>query len=176
VARLSFRQIETKSFAPNTAWIKARAECDLAFLFAACFVFAASLPDGENQIRFLPRLDYDDYLSLVMAADVQLDTVRFGGGMTSYEALAVGTPVVTLPSPYLRGRITLGLYKQMQVLDCVAQSPQEYCELAVRLGTDAGYREMIRAKILSANGVLFENDQGIRELEQFLHHVVEAAR
>src|SRR5262249_1859091 len=98
--------------------------------------------------------------------------IHFGGGNTSYEGLAFGVPIVTLPSPYLRGRITFALYQQMGLLDCVATDRAAYVELAVRLGTDVAYRETIRAKILAANGELYGNTAGVRELEEFLASVV----
>jgi protein O-GlcNAc transferase len=72
----------------------------------------------------------------------------------------------------LRGRITSSLYQQMKINDCVAGSPEEYVKISLRLGTDTGFRDTVRAKILAANGVLFENSQGIRELEKFLLQVV----
>jgi protein O-GlcNAc transferase len=137
--------------------------------------FAATLPDVENRIRFLPRLHYADYLNLLAIADVQLDTLHFGGGSTSYEALAIGTPVVTLPMQFLRSRLTYAFYKQMNVLDCVAQNGQQYIDIALRLGTDRGYRQTIRDKIFAANSVLHENTAGIRELEHFLRQAVKAA-
>ncbi|HYV39603.1 MAG TPA: tetratricopeptide repeat protein [Gemmataceae bacterium] len=135
---------------------------------------AVSLPDVLDRIRFYPLLDYSDYLNLLAVADVQLDPMPFGGGSTSYDGMAVGTPIVTLPSNLLRGRITYALYHQMNVLDCVAKSPQDYIAMALRLGGDREYREAIRSKILAANGVLFENSAGIRELEQFFRQAVAA--
>jgi predicted O-linked N-acetylglucosamine transferase (SPINDLY family) len=137
---------------------------------------AASLPDVLDRIQFLPKLSRPDFLNLLAVSDVLLDPLHFGGGNTSYEALAFGVPIVTLPSRLLRGRITFALYHQMQVLDCVAQSPEEYVELALRLGTDPPYRESVRDKIRSASGLLFENAEGIRELEQFLQRAVRSAK
>jgi predicted O-linked N-acetylglucosamine transferase (SPINDLY family) len=107
--------------------------------------------------------------------DVLLDPLHFGGGNTSYEALAVGAPIVTLPSAYLRGRITAALYRQMAMGDCVVGDAAEYVERAVRLGTEADYRAHVRAQILGANGVLFENGTGVRALERFLRSVVRRA-
>ena len=46
-------------------------------------------------------------------SDVVLDTFPFGGGVTSLQTLAMGAPLVTLPSRFLRGRLTLALYRQM---------------------------------------------------------------
>ena len=54
------------------------------------------------------------------AADVLLDPLHFNGGNTSLKALALGAPIVTLPTALLKGRLTLGLYRKMGVLDGVA--------------------------------------------------------
>jgi len=137
--------------------------------------FAATLADVVDRIHFHAPLSRPDYLTLLALADVLLDPLHFGGGNTSYEGLAFGVPIVTMPSQFLRGRITLALYEQMGVLDCVAHSPQEYIAIALRLGTDPAYRQTIRAKILAANGVLYENAAGIRELEQFFQRAVKEA-
>ena len=75
-----------------------------------------------------------------------LDSRPFGGGTTSFEGLSVGTPIVTMPSRLLRGRITFALYKQMNVLDRVAHAPQEYVGIATRLGKDTDYRQAIKPK------------------------------
>ena len=134
--------------------------------------FERTLPDVVDRIRFLPMLSYHDYLNVLALADVQLDTLHFGGGSTSYDGFTVGTPIVTVPTEFLRGRITLSMYKQMDILDCVAKDLQEYVEIALRLGTDPAYREMIHKKILAANDVLFENSAGVRELETFFKQAV----
>jgi protein O-GlcNAc transferase len=134
--------------------------------------FAATLPDLGDRIRFLPALSYADFLNLLASSDVQLDTVPFGGGNTSYDGLTVGTPIVTMPTQLLRGRITSSLYRQMGILDCVAGSPDEYIKIALRLGTDLDYRNAVRESILEAKDELFENSRGIRELEHFLEQAV----
>jgi Flp pilus assembly protein TadD len=64
----------------------------------------------------------------------------------------------------------------MSVPDCVARNPEEYIKIAVRLGSDPEYRAQIRAKILAANSVLFENPSGVRALEVFLRSAVAHAR
>ena len=68
----------------------------------------------------------------IPAADVLLDTFHFSGGNTSFEAFAVGTPVVTLPSGFLRGRFTAGLYRKMGVADLIAETAESYVDLALR--------------------------------------------
>lgn len=138
--------------------------------------FRTIMPDVVDRVHFVAGQKREDFLSLNATMDVLLDPLHFGGGNTSYEALALGVPIVTLPSPFLRGRISLALYQQMNVRDCVAVTAEDYVRIAVKLGTDAAYREAIRAKILAANGVLYENLQGVRELEQFLVQIMKKIR
>jgi predicted O-linked N-acetylglucosamine transferase (SPINDLY family) len=76
-------------------------------------------PAALKRVRFAPWLAYDRFLALIAAADVMLDPIVFGGGNTSYEALALGIPVVTLAGTFLRGRLTLGMYRQMGFDDLV---------------------------------------------------------
>jgi predicted O-linked N-acetylglucosamine transferase (SPINDLY family) len=129
--------------------------------------FGRTMPDVLDRVHFLPPLSYDDFLHLNAAVDVLLDPTHFGGGNTSYEALALGTPVVTLPSDFLKGRITQALYRKMGVGSCVASTPEQYVEIAVALGTDRDRHERVRAEILASCHVLFEDAAALRALESF---------
>jgi len=129
------------------------------------------LPDGLGRIRFLPWLSDDDFKSMMAAADVVLDTFHYGGGVTSYIIFATGTPIVTWPGKYLRGRLTLGCYRKMGMMDCVAESPGEYVDIAIRLGTDPAYRESIKEKILEKNATLYDDGGVVQELSEFFKKV-----
>ncbi len=130
--------------------------------------FTQTMSDVAERIHFSPSLNHQDFLSLNLVADVLLDPLHFGGGNTSFEALALGRPIVTRPSPYLRGRITAGLYRQIGFNDLVADSTSSYVELAVRMANDRAYRDAMREQIQSRAGVLFNNRAGVRDLETFL--------
>ncbi len=129
--------------------------------------FERVMPDVAQRIIFLPPQPNADFLDLNASADVLVDTLHFGGGNTSYEGLAVGTPIVTLPGKFMRGRITQALYRKMGLTDCVVESPQQYVDLAIRLGVDADYRQAMSRRILDRCGVLFEDPDEVRELERF---------
>jgi predicted O-linked N-acetylglucosamine transferase (SPINDLY family) len=134
--------------------------------------FLTSMPDVLERVHFLPLHDHGDIVNILAQADVLLDPIYFGDGCTSYEGLSQGTPMVTMPGALMRSRITLGLYRQMEVMDCVANTPAEYVDLAVKLGTDQEYRTTIRGKIRAASEVLFENAAGVREFGEFLLQAV----
>ena len=59
----------------------------------------------------------DDYLCLLDTVDILLDPIYFGSGNTFYESMAFGTPIVTMPGKFMRGRLVAGGYKQMKVLN-----------------------------------------------------------
>jgi protein O-GlcNAc transferase len=129
--------------------------------------FGAGAPDVMNRVRFLAPLPHEDFMGLLGAADVLLDTPHFCGGNTSYEALALGTPIVTLPGAFMRGRITLALYRQMNMTDCIANDAEDYVAIATELGTDADRRRQLRERILDRSGALFEDMEAVSAWEAF---------
>jgi len=120
-----------------------------------------------DRIHFRNTASHSDFLSLLARSDVILETFPFGGGNTALMALAAGSPVVTMPTQFLRGRFCYGYYKRMDMTDCIANSPQDYVRIATRIGMDPDYRQTLRKKILSRNGVLFGNTEGVEEHYQF---------
>jgi predicted O-linked N-acetylglucosamine transferase (SPINDLY family) len=127
-----------------------------------------------ERIRFIPYQSLPAFRQLLALADVMLDPLHFGGGDTSYEGFAVGTPIVTLPGGFLRSRITYAMYRAMGLEDCIAADPADYAARAVRLGTDRAWRRQVHDRILTASGVLYENKAAVRELEDFFQQAVAA--
>jgi predicted O-linked N-acetylglucosamine transferase (SPINDLY family) len=138
--------------------------------------FRMTMPDVVDRIRCIPRQDHIGFFSLLAMCDVMLDTVHFGGGNTTYEGFALGVPVVTLPGAFMRGRVTSALYKKMGVMDCVASTPAEYVDIAVRLGAEKDYRAAISTTLLAKHHVLYEDLTVIRELEQFFLQALSTAQ
>ncbi|OQY55312.1 MAG: hypothetical protein B6245_19935 [Desulfobacteraceae bacterium 4572_88] len=134
--------------------------------------FRSTFPDTVGRIRFLKAMPTKDFLSLLMIADALLEPPYFGGGNTSYESFACGVPIVTWPGPFMRGRVTLGCYQQMGVLDCVASDAQSYVDIAFRLANDRAWKNQIRDKIRANDDTIFENMEAIRELERFFEKSV----
>jgi predicted O-linked N-acetylglucosamine transferase (SPINDLY family) len=137
--------------------------------------FARSLGEMCDRVQFVPRVDRTAFLRLLAAADVVLDPLHFGGGNTSFQALGLGVPIVTLPGEFMRGRVTAGCYRKMRIETGIAGTIDEYVDLAVRLGTDRAFNALIRAEINSRSSALFEDIEAVRELEMFFKSVVEIA-
>ncbi|QDT88645.1 tetratricopeptide repeat protein [Gimesia algae] len=129
--------------------------------------FNNTFPDVVDRIHWLRGMATSDFLNLIYISDVLLDPLHFGGGNTSYQSMAIGTPVVTLPAKYMRGRGMLAIYKKMGLQDCVVSTIDEYIELACRIGADEAFRDQLRLKILSKSHLVFEDINTVREMESF---------
>jgi len=130
--------------------------------------FARTCGDVSDRVRILPRRSHADFLGLLTVADALLDPLPFGGGTTAYAALGLGLPVVTWPRSLMRGRATYACYRQLGVMDCVADSAARYVALAVRLANDPAWRREIGERILAGAPHLFEDAAAVREIEEFL--------
>jgi predicted O-linked N-acetylglucosamine transferase (SPINDLY family) len=134
--------------------------------------FRRTIPDEAGRVVFIPRMSPDDFLHLQARATVLLDTLHFGGGSTSFEAFAFGTPIVTGAGRGLRDRITAGCYRQMGITECIAETDEDYVRIALRLGTDVAWRQELRARIREGKHRLYEDAQVVRQLEEFLVEAV----
>lgn len=126
-----------------------------------------SLADVYPRISFLPRMIGPEYLQVLDHAHALLDTPRFNGGTTTCDALGIGAPIVTLPGPFQRSRVTLACYRQMRHTELVARDRDDYVRLALRLGNDPAWRAEQREKIRAASTVLFENRAFVDELAEW---------
>ena len=97
-----------------------------------------------------------------------MDSFPFCGGNTTYQSLAMGTPVVTLPGRYLRGRVSLGIYRHMGMEELIAGDVTDYAEIAVRLGRDVEFRAGVRQKIAETCAVIFDDPVFLDDAERFL--------
>jgi predicted O-linked N-acetylglucosamine transferase (SPINDLY family) len=109
-----------------------------------------------QRVTVLPRLDQARFFSLLAAADVMLDVPQWSGGTSTLEALALGTPIVTLPGAFMRGRHTMALLAEAGLTNHIARDAADYAAIAERLAAGAD-RDQIRA----AAAVLFDRPEPI---------------
>ncbi|MGL4514603.1 MAG: TIGR03032 family protein [Lacipirellulaceae bacterium] len=140
--------------------------------------FQRAMPDVVDRVAWLKPMANDDFLQLLALSDVSLDPLHFGGGNTTYEALAMGTPVVTLPGEFLRSRITLAHYRKMAGDAAIETTPAPiasdlagYAEVAVRVANRGPDRDRARAWIGERAGLLFEDQREVEDLASFLSAV-----
>ena len=164
------------------AQVLARDERGVALFFAASHEaltqrFASRLAtaferhglDIHKQAIFLrSNIPHPTYLRLNELCDVMIDTVHWSGGNTSLDALASGLPVVTLPGRFMRGRQSQAMLRALGAPELVAADEGELVSTVVRLGTGADERRAISQRISQRRGELFEREEPVRALEEFL--------
>ncbi|HEV8071456.1 MAG TPA: tetratricopeptide repeat protein [Planctomycetaceae bacterium] len=133
------------------------------------------LPHVAERIRFVPYQSVEGYFGLIEAADVLLDPLYYGGGLTSFDGLSLNKPIVTLPGNFVRGRFTYGFYRTMGVDDCIADSPDDYVARAVRLGTDVEWRRHVVERIQQTSIALFDSQAVVTDYDRILGQLVEEA-
>ncbi len=125
----------------------------------------------RHRVLFIPWIsDKADFMRVLEASEVILDPFHFGIGTTAIWTAALGTPFVTLPSEYMRGRVGMFYCKIMGLEDaCVANCKDDYVRKAVKFAADHAWRAQVKARIIASNGVFYENDKGIEDVKSFLN-------
>ena len=129
-------------------------------------------PEVADRIHILGPLSHAEFVHLFQLCDLTLDPLHYSGGNTSLEAFANGTPIVTWPGKFMRARHTAGFYRLMGIADAVARDHDHYIELAIHLGTDANARSELRARIRTASAILYDNEDGVRAIENLIREDV----
>jgi protein O-GlcNAc transferase len=134
-----------------------------------------TIPNHDQRIHLLSRVDHQGFIQFQTMADVLLDTFPFAGGNTTLEALGYGIPMVTLNNKLSRGRVSLAIYKQMEIPDCIAENCEEYITLAVKIANDEDFRQQLSQKIKAAHPKIFETQAPVQELTTFFCKAIHQA-
>lgn len=122
------------------------------------------------RVHIAPRCSSDDFLSHLHEATVLLDPIHFGSGNTAFEALSVGTPIITWPSVFMRGRITQGCYHAMgnDTLNSalIAKSREDYVKKAIAVASQPTLRTELSALITKYSQILWNNPKVVDEFTE----------
>lgn len=101
------------------------------------------------RIESAPRRPHREYLRLISGVDVALDSFPFNGHTTTCDCLWQGVPVVTMTGPMYASRFGSTAHINLQLGDLVAETPDEYVEIASRLAGDLDRLRELRASLRS---------------------------
>ena len=126
----------------------------------------AQRPELLGRFVCVGRQPKTHYLALLATLDVMLDPFPFGGGNTTLEALALGTPVVTWAPMHLRGRLALCFLRHIDWNQGIATDLDDYVRRAVRLARNADPRA--RESLQRQASILFEQPSFVETFQQAL--------
>jgi len=91
-----------------------------------------------DRVVFLSRSpNTGEHLKDYAGVHIALDTTPFSGSTTTFEALWMGVPVVTLAGETPPGRWGTSMLRVLKLDDLIAQTIGQYIEIAVALANDA---------------------------------------
>ena len=120
-----------------------------------------------QRLVFAPVVPYAEHLARLSLADVFLDTLPFNAGTTASDSLWAGVPVVTRSGEAFAARMAGSLLHAIGMPELIANTPEEYVALAVRLGSEPEFLAATKAK-LAANRTtkpLFDTDRFRKHIE-----------
>lgn len=95
-----------------------------------------------------------EHLAMYNQVDICLDSFPYNGTTTTCEALWMGVPVITIAGEHHAGRVGASLMHQAGLEELVADSIEEYIDLAVRMAADAEslieMRQIMREELLGS--------------------------
>lgn len=134
--------------------------------------FASKGLNAKDYCIMLNRQSPEDYLALNQLVDVFLDNPPWSGNNTGLAAIDAHLPIVCYPTEFMRGRHSYAILKMLGVTETIAQSEQEYIEVAARLGNDKGYRQQVVQKIADQHARIYNDLECVKGLEAFYQQVV----
>lgn len=101
-----------------------------------------------DRVELVPWLpESAAHLALYDRIDIALDPFPYNGVTTTCEALWMGVPVVTLKGDRHAGRVGASLLTQIGLMDLIANSVEDYIEIAVTLAEDTGRLRDLRRSL-----------------------------
>lgn len=125
---------------------------------------AAGIASARVELR--PRVPLATFLAWHADIDVALDPFPFPGGLTTYHALWMGVPVVTLRGATSVARQGAAILGATGLDDaCIAHTADEYVSKAVALALDADRRAALRGSLRDRMAVWTDGPAQARALE-----------
>ena len=103
----------------------------------------------SNSVVFLEKRKLIKHFSLYKQIDIALDTFPYNGVTTSFEAISMGVPVLTMKGYNFNSRCGESINKNLGMKDLIAKDESEYIFKAKKLAEDQDELLKIRKKIFA---------------------------
>jgi protein O-GlcNAc transferase len=114
-----------------------------------------------DSIKFLEKRKLESHYNLYKNIDIALDTFPYNGVTTTFEALAMGVPVITMKGYNFNSRCGESIIKNLGVEDLIANNEDDYILKAQKIANDKDKLLELRKNIfkISHETPLFDTKQ-----------------
>jgi len=158
VSRAKFIFVQVQPLSESSAVFRARLEV----------AFQEKGLNASELVRYVGPLDGSHFRAAASLCDLALDTFEWSGCNSTLETLAVGTPVITCPGAFMRSRHSAAILRMIGCEETIANTPEEYVRLAVKLANDRGRRLQLRVLIENAISKAYGDGECARALQDTL--------
>ena len=112
-----------------------------------------------DSVEFLPReINFQDHINNYNKIDIALDTFPYNGVTTSFEAIWMGVPVLTMVGYNFNSRCGESINKNLNVTNLIAKNEDDYIATAIHLSNNLKKLLSLREKVYlnSLNSPLFD--------------------
>jgi predicted O-linked N-acetylglucosamine transferase (SPINDLY family) len=102
----------------------------------------------ENSVIFYDNIkSIDDHLKLYNEIDIALDTFPYNGVTTSFEAIWMGVPVLTMKGYNFNSRCGESINNNMDLANLIANDKNDYVNIALNISKNINKLALLRKKI-----------------------------
>ena len=114
-----------------------------------------------DSIKFLEKRKLESHYNLYKNIDIALDTFPYNGVTTTFEALAMGVPVITMKGYNFNSRCGESIIKNLDIEDLIANNEDDYILKAQKIADDKDKLLELRKNIFnnSHETPLFDTNQ-----------------
>ncbi len=106
---------------------------------------------GAERVQVFGAINYSTYMTQLEAAHFALDAHPFGGYNTAVDLLTMRKPVVTLEGNRFYNRSTGYLLRRVGLEELIADTPEQYIDLGVRMIDDVAFRDRMIRRLKTAD-------------------------
>jgi len=107
----------------------------------------ASLGVSPDRIEFVGFEPMERYLGQYHRIDIALDSFPYAGGTTTFDALWMGTPVITLNGKTAVGRGGASILSNLGLSELIASDLEQYIQIALKIARDPDALKALRQSL-----------------------------
>lgn len=102
---------------------------------------------NPDRVEFLPRMEKPSYFLAQSEIDIALDPFPYNGGVTTCDALWMGTPVLALAGESYVSRQGVAILSALGMEDWIASSPEDFVAKAKKFAGESTRLSLLRGSL-----------------------------
>lgn len=132
----------------------------------------------SERYHFQGRVSWTEYFNSYNQVDIALDSYPYTGATTTFDALIMGVPVITLAGKHSISRSAMSIVTALNHPEWIAQNPDDYIQRAIQLSEElknnAESKHQLRQALLKSD--LVNGEQFARHFESAVMKMIDIYR